>query len=163
MFIFTEICPRNVSVKLQLSSTRPTSSSSLQGLNSPVKTTEIRRHSETPGNCRKDTFSTIEVNKKDKSPASTHCPPVDPLQAKTHIHSLSCDNIVTMAVSGEESREKDIVKLDRNGKTNDEKHVDPVSGAWEILEEEISDVNLLIETYSEKEYVKVKVVLTTNK
>ena len=70
-----------------------------------------------------------------------------------------------MAVSGEESREQDIniVKIDRNGKSKDEKNVNPVSGAWEILEEEISDVNLLIETYSEKESVKVKVVFTTNK
>ena len=146
-----------MSVKLQLFSTRPTSSSSLQGLNSPVKTTEIRRHSETPGNCRKDTISTIEVNKKDNSPV-THCPPVADVQPKTHWHSLSCDNIITMAVSGEESTEKDIIKIDRNGKSKDEKNVDPVSGAWEILEEEISDVNLLIETYSEKESVKVKVV-----
>ena len=87
-----------------------------------------------------------------------HCEQLFPLKVKENTKgntSLSCDNIGTLEVLFEESHDsKSKTRKCANGMDNKYQE-----SAWKVLEEEISDVNLLIQTYSEKESAQGKVTL----
>lgn len=127
-----------------------------------MKISEIRRHSESLGNFRADNKNLhIKTQKKDianQVSENKHSEQLFPLKVKENTKgntSLSCDNIGTLEVLFEDSKSKTMKSV--NGMDN--KHQDSAGGAWRVLEEEISDVNLLIQTYSEKESVQGKVTL----
>jgi hypothetical protein len=155
------IRPQSLDAKFQLSSNPQTSSLSLKSLNSSMKISEIRRHSESLGNFRADNKN-LHIKKKKEIAnhvsENKHSEQLFPLKVKENTKgntSLSCDNIGTLEVLFEDSKSKTMKSV--NGMDN--KHQDSAGGAWRVLEEEISDVNLLIQTYSEKESVQGKVTL----
>ena len=95
------------------------------------------------------------VHEKDNSSKNQHSTEVIPVKPKKVFkstnHSLSCDNIKIMEVLIEEEPDPD-----PGTKTNSNTPADNnASGAWEALEEEISDINLLIQKSSEKEASQV--------
>ena len=145
-----------------------------------MKTLKVRRHSETPGNFRTDAItinSVIKDQNKDidkDSSAKSRSPRFFPSKApptltkgvfglKSAKTSVSCDNIGTLKVLFEEPKEQNSQERNMTGsnkKANETQNIDqnPADGAWKVLEEEIGDVSLLIQTYSEKGSVLGKVL-----
>ena len=163
------MCPKNDSEKIYLSSTHSVSSSSLKNKNSLEKSIEVRRHSETPGNFTTPTALYIANFKNDEEKKmfnSLQNPKVCKIKAlssssnktidlKSNKSSKSCENIEALEILFEDPKVNngDVQKNNNKDRSNAEN----TAGAWKILEEEIGDVNLLIQTYSEKCSIKEKV------
>lgn len=133
-----------------------------------MKSAEVRRHSETPGNFIAPAIQSIlwGGNCKNREETETkrpsqRCPLKETLSLrkemcalKTDKTSHSCENIGTLEVLLEDPKEHGEVQENLNSPQNNHIHT---NGAWKLLEEEIGDVNLLIQTYSEKGSVREKV------
>ena len=93
------ICPQSLEAKFQLSSNPQTSSLSLKSVNSSIKTSELRRHSETLGNFGADNMNLhIKTQEKDITKhvyKNKHCEQLFTLKVKENTKKINL--IVMMA------------------------------------------------------------------
>ena len=163
------ICPASVSHKFFLTTTRRKVTSSLVDIHSTEKKQLRRRHSENHGNVKSDNFDAIIAIHQTESAKDNHYSKINceeqekgDEKIKGTRTSLSCSNLGTLGVLLEEAgetKERETKLSPASGVQDEDKKDSKVdaSGSWKILEEEISDVNLLIETYSENMSAKKKV------